>query len=145
MFPCGSFIRGHRVSRCLTDETGYPFKGILLFLIRKGIWFAEKSSVTCFAKVLDHAFSRDSGARIGDDVVFIKGGGKSGGSAKNWRTIVEKGSIAMLYRVNRNIYNAWEDDPRIEVKLMKDNGVTPDTDGHKWQERLVRMITEDGK
>lgn len=106
---------------------------------------AEKSSVTCFAKVLAHAFSRDSGARIGDDVAFIKGGGKSGGSAKNWRTIVEKGSIAMLYRVNRNIYNAWEDDPRIEVKLMKDNGVTLDTDDHKWQERLVRMITEDGK
>ena len=58
---------------------------------------------------------------------------------------MEKGSIVMLYRVNRNIYNAWEDDPRIEVKLMKDNGVTPDTDDHKWQERLVRMITEDGK
>lgn len=106
---------------------------------------ADKAGVTCFAKVLSHAFGRDSGARVGDDVAFIKGGAKSGGSAKNWCSIVEKDSVAMLYNVNRNIYDAWKADPRIEVKLVKENGLTIDKDDHKWQQQLVRMVTKNEK
>lgn len=34
--------------------------------------------VVCFGKVLAHAYSRDGGARVGEDVAFISGGAGSG-------------------------------------------------------------------
>ena len=39
-----------------------------------------------FGRTIAKAFGRDSGARLGDDIVFISGKFGSGGSVKNWRT-----------------------------------------------------------
>lgn len=101
-----------------------------------------KAGVICFAKVLAHAFGRNSGARVGDDVAFIKGGADSGGSAKDWCSIVKEGSIAELYKVNRNVYDAWKPDPRIEVVIVRDNGITPEPDDREWQELMVKRLKD---
>ena len=58
-----------------------------------------RAPVTIYGKTIASAFGRDSGARVGDDVAFVDGGPTSGGSAKNWTTIVPAGSVVVLYNV----------------------------------------------
>lgn len=79
------------------------------------------SDVTLFGKVMAHASGRDSGARVGDDVAYIRGGASSGGSVKNWCSIVEKGSIAILSNVNKHVYEKTEIDPDIQVEVIADS------------------------
>ena len=55
--------------------------------------------VTCCGKVLARASGRDSGAKVGDDVALIDGSITSGGSSKNWRSIVKKDSVFKLLNV----------------------------------------------
>ncbi|KAA6348486.1 hypothetical protein EZS27_004086 [termite gut metagenome] len=44
--------------------------------------------VNLFGRTIAEASGRDSGARLGEDIIFIKGRYTSGGSVKNWRTVV---------------------------------------------------------
>lgn len=64
--------------------------------------------VVLFAKTLCHAYGRDSGGRAGDDVAYIKGEPKSGGSAKNWRSIVPGGSVVILSNVAETLLHAFD-------------------------------------
>lgn len=64
--------------------------------------------VAFFAKTLCHAYGRDSGGRAGDDVAYIKGEPKSGGSAKNWRSIVPGGSVVVLSNVVETLFRAFD-------------------------------------
>lgn len=101
------------------------------------------SDVVLFGKVMTHASGRDSGARVGDDVAYIRGGASSGGSTKNWCSIVEEGSIAILSNVNKSIYEKAEAEPDIKVEVVDDN-----TDGDGKQklleekDRLLKRIAE---
>lgn len=52
--------------------------------------------VTLLGRTIAAARGRDSGARMGDDVMFLEGQPKSGGSVKNWRTIIPAGSVVKL-------------------------------------------------
>lgn len=49
----------------------------------------DQGPVVLFGRTIAMARGRDSGARMGDDVVFISGSYNSGGSVKNWTTRVE--------------------------------------------------------
>lgn len=49
--------------------------------------------VTLYGKEIARAWGRDSGAKIGDDVTLISGRITSGGSQKNWRTVIDAGSV----------------------------------------------------
>ncbi|MBP1637257.1 MAG: hypothetical protein H6Q18_46 [Bacteroidetes bacterium] len=44
--------------------------------------------VTLFGRTIARAWGRDSGAKLGDDIIFVSGNYSSGGSVKNWRTYV---------------------------------------------------------
>lgn len=57
------------------------------------------SPVTIYSKTIASATGRDSGARTGDDVVFVEGKPQSGGSVKNWYTVVPEGSVVVLHNV----------------------------------------------
>ncbi|MDP2060663.1 MAG: hypothetical protein Q8J97_13055, partial [Flavobacteriaceae bacterium] len=83
----------------------------------------EKGAVSLFGRTIAKAFSRDSGARLGDDVVFISGTYKSGGSVKNWNTDVRNATFEIhkfpipsldLPSVKKAIEESW-----CEVKLSK--------------------------
>lgn len=50
-------------------------------------------------RVLSSASGRDSGARAGDGVLYLSGAPESGGSAKNWRSVVPEGSKIKLIAV----------------------------------------------
>jgi hypothetical protein len=49
--------------------------------------------VVLFGRTIARAKGRDSGARMGDDIVFISGSYNSGGSVKNWTTRVDNATF----------------------------------------------------
>lgn len=62
-----------------------------------------RGAVCACGHVIASAFGRDSGAKIGSDVCFSRGGATSGGSVKNWQTIIYSGSVCLIYDVPRSI------------------------------------------
>ena len=66
---------------------------------------------------LCRAFSRDSGARIDSEVALISGCATSGGSQKNWATILNEDSVLRL-QVPSAILETHQDD-RFDVKIIK--------------------------
>jgi hypothetical protein len=61
--------------------------------------YEDCGPVTLFGKIIASAFGRDSGARVGEGVAILSGGIESGGSRKNWKTVVLPGSEIMIYDV----------------------------------------------
>lgn len=57
------------------------------------------ASVTILGHTIARAFGRDSGARVGDGVYYEVGKPGSGGSVKNWISVVEAGSVVVLAAV----------------------------------------------
>lgn len=66
-----------------TGETPYQQCTLLISNYSDSCYLAP---CVLFGRTIAKAFGRDSGARLGDDVIFIDGDYKSGGSVKNWRT-----------------------------------------------------------
>ena len=69
--------------------------------------------VTIMGKTVASAWGRDSGARVGDDVAFVQGRPESGGSVKNWRSIVPAGCVVVLHNV-----------PQAALQMELPDGVT---------------------
>lgn len=131
----------------MMDVYGYSDQIPNDVLALKVIFLSDVSStcsdVTLFGKVMAHASGRDSGARVGDDVAYIRGGASSGGSVKNWRSVVEKGSIAILSNVNRTIYEKAETNPDIQVEVMEASTSLDDRQKLlKEKEQLLKRIAE---
>lgn len=51
------------------------------------------NAVVLFGRTIAKASGRDTGARLGDDIIWLSGNYTSGGSAKYWKTIVENGNF----------------------------------------------------
>ena len=58
-----------------------------------------RAPVTILGKTIASAWGRDSGARVGDDVAFVEGRPESGGSMKNWYSVVPAGCVVVLHNV----------------------------------------------
>ena len=59
----------------------------------------RRGPVTFFGRIVASAWGRDTGARIGEGVAFEKGKPDSGGSAKNWCTVVPKDCVIVIHDV----------------------------------------------
>lgn len=70
---------------------------------------ALRGPYVAFGKTIADARGRDSGARPGDGVVFVEGAPRSGGSAKNWLSIVPEGCVVELRNVPRAMYERDRD------------------------------------
>ena len=70
-------------------------------------WYARCNDVIIFKKVIASARGRDSGARPGDDGTFLEGEPTSGGSMKNWKSVVPAGCVVLLRHVPMAV---WEED-----------------------------------
>ena len=60
-----------------------------------------RAPVVLFGRTIASARGRDTGARPGEGVCFEKGGCRSGGSMKNWYTVILAGSEITIYDVPR--------------------------------------------
>jgi len=65
---------------------------------------------------LCRAFGRDSGARIHADVALISGYATSGGSVKNWATILDEGAVLRL-QIPSKLLEVHQDD-RFDIKII---------------------------
>lgn len=77
----------------------------------------KHGDVILFGKILSHATGRDSGARSGSDVAYINGSAYSGGSAKNWESVVSEDSKILLHNVNKNLYEEYLENPQEEYEI----------------------------
>ena len=68
-------------------------------------------------KPLCRAFERDSGARISTDIALLSGYATSGGSRKNWATILDEGTVLRLQIPSKLI--ELRTDERFEIKVIK--------------------------
>jgi hypothetical protein len=69
-----------------TGETAYEN---CTLLITDYSCYEYGKPVSLFGRQICRAFGRDSGARLGDGIVLIKGQLKSGGSVKNWTSEIK--------------------------------------------------------
>ena len=60
---------------------------------------ALQGPVVIAGRSVAQAWGRDTGAKIGEKVSFIQGEPTSGGSVKNWRTIIRAGAVFEMYDV----------------------------------------------
>ena len=51
------------------------------------------NAVVLFGRTIAKASGRDTGARLGDDIIWLSGNYTSGGSTKYWKTIVENATF----------------------------------------------------
>lgn len=63
----------------------------------------RQDSIYLFGRIVARAWGRDSGAKLGEGVVVKKGNFSSGGSAKNWNTSVEDGTVFILRDVPKTL------------------------------------------
>lgn len=99
------------------DDTGGPAETVSIRL-RFEEEFAEcHGDVTLFGRCLSHAYGRDSGATCGSGVNYIKGYPKSGGSMKNWCSVVPAGAEIFLKNVPKILYESYQPIKNIIVDL----------------------------
>lgn len=67
----------------------------------------SSSPVTFMGYTIARAFGRDSGAKLGDQVMMISGSISSGGSVKNWTTSIAQGSRFRL-ELSQNLLDKYK-------------------------------------
>lgn len=102
-----------------------------------------KDSVKIFGKDVSKAISRDSGARVGENVVLVSGKIESGGSRVYWESQVEEGTIFSLSKVNKNVFDKEKNNPlyKIEILDVKDE-VERKSELIAEKEKLLSRISE---
>lgn len=105
--------------------------------------FASQESVDVFGKRVAVAYGRDSGAKVGEDVILESGEISSGGSARYWTSKVSEGSIFYLFNVNKNLFLKEKDNLPYNIKILE---VIEEECGNKRlieeKERLLARIEE---
>lgn len=73
-------------------------------------------AISIFGYTICRAFGRDSGAKLADNVSMVKGVINSGGSVKNWKTIINEGSVFRL-AVSKNLVEKIVDE-EWDIKIL---------------------------
>lgn len=84
-------------------------------------YYVGKAAVVMFGKTIARAWGRDSGAKVGDDVMLIEGDINSGGSVKNWETRVYAGAKFIVKNVPKARFekekSEYQDEYGINTKI----------------------------
>lgn len=111
-----------------TGETEIEYCSLLIKNLSDSM---DKGPYTLFGRTIARAFGRDSGARLGDDIIFISGSYDSGGSVKNWDTRLHEATFEIqnfplpateLEEVQEAINAGWcvikTKKPKTEIKRL---------------------------
>lgn len=125
MVPTASLPQVREIMRNIWGEDDQldTCKRVTVRLTFREICSAECRPVEILGKTVSRAYGRDSGARPGDDVAFEAGGPRSGGSAKNWRSVVEEGSVAILRNVPETMLDKAELPAGVTMEIIQDSGI----------------------
>ena len=99
-----------------------------------------RCGVSAFGRTLARAWGRDSGAKVGDDVIMETGEVTSDGSAKNWYTVIKAGTTFRL-QVPEGIYQRDKDlwDTEIVEATEADNRAALLAERDKLMARLAEI------
>jgi hypothetical protein len=79
---------------------------------------AESRGAVSFAGfTVARAWSRDSGAKLGDDVAMLEGAIASGGSTKNWLTVVTGGSVFVMSDFPKAVFDKLKPSEKWEFEI----------------------------
>ena len=98
--------------------------------------------VTIFGKTIASAFGRDSGARVGDSVSFVSGAPTSGGSVKNWETVIPAGCVCVLHDVPKTLVSQENLPSGVSYEIEQRTAEAERNDLLAERERLLRRIEE---
>lgn len=106
---------------------------------------ASCDAVRIAGREVARAFGRDSGAKLGEGAVLLEGSINSGGSAKNWKTLVRQDSIILLRDVPVAIAERAVASPPADVEVSIEPEVGTQVDRAALaaeRERLSARIAE---
>lgn len=95
---------------------------------------ADRASVVILGRTVASAYGRDSGARVGDGVMFLQGKPKSGGSVKNWETIVPSGCVVKLLDVPKGLIERADLPDGVTLEIVGQN-----VDVQSLKDELTRL------
>lgn len=84
-----------------------------------------RGPVQIAGRTIARAAGRDSGARLGDGVVLLRGGFDSGGSVKNWCTNVRADTAVLLHDIPRVMARKLAEDPSQGVTIVSEEPEAP--------------------
>lgn len=112
----------------------------LIFSEQKG---AFRSDYTLFGKTLSHATSLTSGGTAGADVRYLEKKPESGGSVKNWCSVVPAGSIIVLEDVSRDVLESTTVPDGITIEYLITTPQIPDRAALlQEREQLAKRLEE---
>lgn len=95
-----SLILSKLLKECFGND-GTPCETVDIEITLEKKLTAECEPVFLFGTVVAAARGRDSGAKVPENVAFLRGEVASGGSARYWQTIVKEGAQFIIYAVPR--------------------------------------------
>lgn len=129
------------------DDTDTDIQTVTLRIVFLENQSAYHDGIRMFGKTIATAYSKNSGAKLGDDVALIKGSIYSGGSVKNWNTEIDRDTVINLYNVPVTMYEKEKDsynpeEIKIEVVEDEDANGTAISKLKEEKEKLLRRIAE---
>lgn len=100
------------------------------------------SSISLMGRTIARAHGRDSGASIGDGVMFLEGSPDSDGSLKNWYTVIKAGSVVKLLDVPKNLALSTQAPKKIEMEILEKTKSEAVAALKKERETLLARIAE---
>ena len=101
----------------------------------------EHGPIIIYGKQIASASSRDSGARVGQDVVFLEGEPGSGGSRNNWNTYIDAGSVVRVNNVPETMLSETLPDGAT-YEIMSDSAMPSREALLAEKERLLSRLKE---
>ena len=105
-------------------------------------WSERCDDVIIFKKVIASARGRDSGARPGDDVTFLEGKPTSGGSVKNWESVVPAGCVVLLRHVPLTVWEQDKDSEYYTAEIVDEGKDVKRKELEEEKARLLARIAE---
>ena len=105
-------------------------------------YYERRDDVIIFKKVIASARGRDSGARPGDDVTFLEGEPTSGGSMKNWESVVPAGAVVLLRHVPLSVWEQGKDSEYYLAEIVDEGKDVKRKELEEEKARLLARIAE---
>ena len=114
-------------------------KAVTVKITAKRSLDARRDAIRFAGRVVAEASGRDTGARLGADVIMLDGKINSGGSMKNWETYIYEGSVFIMRNVPDSAALADDD---WDVEVVQDEQ-RPDIEALKAEkEKLLKRLAQ---
>lgn len=98
--------------------------------------------VVRLGRVLAAATGRDGGARLGDGVRLASGRAGSGGSMKNWATVIDEGTVLVMHDVPLRMAQRYVQEPgRNGVNVEVLDSARPAEDRSALEAERMRLMS----